>query len=192
MMKLLQRQGSNSSSLGSTDRVNSDLIRKHMELLQSGSLFVKYGRFGKPHVRFVWCSADLEHLHYRTVRSSVPKASIATRIISPVLVGQTTRVFERAKQDARAPFCFSIEYEDARTLDLEVADGGELSELKMAKRGEWMEALQLLVRLKHAATISALTVSAIQPRNSVGIAMVPASESSMVTPATLSGELGGR
>lgn len=183
MTKVLQPQG---ISLGSNVGIGSDMIRKRMELLQSGSLFVKYGRFGKPHVRFVWCSADLEHLHYRTVRSSVPKASIATRTISRVLVGQTTRVFERAKQDARAPFCFSIEYEDARTLDLEVADGGELHELKMTKRGEWVEALQLLVKLKHAATISALTATVIQARNSVGVAMeFPPSECSVGTPSTV-------
>jgi hypothetical protein len=190
MMKVLQPQG---ISLGSNERIGSDMIRKRMELLQSGSLFVKYGRFGKPHVRFVWCSADLEHLHYRTVRSSIPKASISTRTISRVLVGQTTRVFDRAKQDARAPFCFSIEYEDARTLDLEVADGGELHELKMAKRGEWVEALQLLVKLKHAATISALTANAIQTRNSVGIVTeFPPSESSVGTPSTMPEELSGR
>lgn len=159
MMKLLQTQ----SDLN--DRASSDVIRQRMELLQTGSLFVKYGRYGKPHVRFVWCSADLDHLHYRTVRSSTPKASITTRTISRVLLGQATRVFERAKQDSRAPYCFSIEYEDSRTLDLEVADGGELSDFKMAKRTEWVEALQLLVKLKHAATISALTagVTLVEP-----------------------------
>lgn len=124
---------------------------RRLELLRGGSLFVKYGRFGKPHVRFVWCSSDLEYLHYRTVRSAEPKASIATRALARVLVGQATRVFERARQPGRTPFCFSVEYDDGRTLDLEVADGGEQNELKMAKRAEWVDALQHLVRLKAAA-----------------------------------------
>lgn len=98
----------------------SDMIRKRMELLKNGSLFVKYGRYGKPHVRFVWCSSDLEYLNYRTVSKQIPKASIPTRAISRVVLGQATKVFERAKHEAREPFCFSIEYDDSRTLDLEV------------------------------------------------------------------------
>ncbi|KAL4133436.1 hypothetical protein PRIC2_003753 [Phytophthora ramorum] len=108
---------------GSPRKSGSDMIRKRMELLRIGSLFVKYGRFGKPHVRFVWCSADLEYLNYRKVNSSVPKATIPTRSITRVSLGQDTRVFERAKQPTRAPHCFSVEYEDNRTLDLEIADG---------------------------------------------------------------------
>ncbi|RLN55082.1 hypothetical protein BBJ29_003210 [Phytophthora kernoviae] len=125
----------------------SDLIRKRMELLRTGSLFVKYGRYGKPHVRFVWCSADLEYLNYRAVESTNPKATIPTRSIKRVCIGQETRVFERAKQPARAPHCFSIEYEENRTLDLEIADG-ESPEVKQTKRGDWAEALQFLIKLK--------------------------------------------
>ncbi|GMF24144.1 unnamed protein product [Phytophthora fragariaefolia] len=105
---------------GSPRKSGSDVIRRRMELLRNGSLFVKYGRFGKPHVRFVWCSADLEYLNYRKVNSSIPKATIPTRSIVRVCVGQDTRVFDRAKQPARAPHCFSVEYEESRTLDLEV------------------------------------------------------------------------
>ncbi|KAF4128503.1 Kinesin motor domain [Phytophthora infestans] len=125
----------------------SDLIRKRMELLCSGSLFVKYGRYGKPHVRFVWCSSDLEYLHYRQVNRTVPKATIPTRSVVRVCSGQETRVFERAKQPERAPHCFSVEYEESRTLDLEVADG-ESPEVKKTKRNDWVEALQFLLKLK--------------------------------------------
>ncbi|KAG2800062.1 hypothetical protein PC129_g19600 [Phytophthora cactorum] len=125
----------------------SDLIRKRMELLRNGSLFVKYGRYGKPHVRFVWCSTDLEYLHYRQVNSTVPKATIPTRSIVGICIGQETRVFERAKQPERAPHCFSVEYEENRTLDLEVADG-ESPEVKKTKRSDWVEALQFLIKLK--------------------------------------------
>ncbi|OWZ22440.1 Kinesin [Phytophthora megakarya] len=104
-----------------TRKSGSDLIRTRMEILRTGSLFVKYGRYGKPHVRFVWCSADLEYLNYRLVNSTAPKATIPTRSIVKVCIGQETKVFERAKQPARAPHCFSIEYDENRTLDLEVS-----------------------------------------------------------------------
>ncbi|KAG3100731.1 hypothetical protein PI124_g16191 [Phytophthora idaei] len=131
----------------------SDLIRKRMELLRNGSLFVKYGRYGKPHVRFIWCSTDLEYLHYRQVNSTVPKATIPTRSIVGICIGQETRVFERAKQPERAPHCFSIEYEENRTLDLEVADGESL-EVKKTKRSDWVEALQFLIKLKATLKIA--------------------------------------
>ncbi|KAG7401373.1 hypothetical protein PHYBOEH_001789 [Phytophthora boehmeriae] len=132
---------------GSPRKSGSDLIRKRMELLRTGSLFVKYGRYGRPHVRFVWCSADLEYLNYRAVESTNPKATIPTRSIRRVCIGQETRVFERAKQPARAPHCFSVEYEENRTLDLEIADG-ESPEIKQTKRSDWVEALQFLMKLK--------------------------------------------
>lgn len=125
----------------------SELIRKRMQLLRDGSLFVKYGRFGKPHVRFVWCSADLEYLFYRQVNSTTPKATIATNFITGISVGQKTRVFERAKQPARAPHCFSVEYEENRTLDLEIADG-ESAEAKKTKRSDWVDALRFVMKLK--------------------------------------------
>ncbi|DBA00093.1 TPA: hypothetical protein N0F65_000384 [Lagenidium giganteum] len=125
----------------------SDAIRKRMDLLKHGSLFVKYGRYGKPHVRFVWCSPDLEYLNYRVVGKEIPKASIPTRSINRIVLGQATKVFERAKQDAKEPFCFSIEYEETRTLDLEIADG-ENAEQKKATRAEWTDALQFLIKLK--------------------------------------------
>ncbi|ETP00585.1 hypothetical protein F441_22016 [Phytophthora nicotianae CJ01A1] len=134
---------------GNPRKSGSDLIRKRMELLRYGSLFVKYGRYGKPHVRFVWCSTDLEYLHYRLVNSTVPKATIPTRSIVGICIGQETRVFERAKQPERDPHCFSVEYEENRTLDLEVADG-ESPEVKKAKRNDWVEALQFLIKLKVA------------------------------------------
>ncbi|KAL7684505.1 putative kinesin-like protein [Plasmopara halstedii] len=122
----------------------SETIRKRMQLLRNGGLFVKYGRYGKPHVRFVWCSANLEFLQYRQVNSTVPKATIPMRSIAGICVGQRTRVFERAKQPARALYCFSVEYEENRTLDLEIVDG-ESVEAKTAKRCEWVEALKFVV-----------------------------------------------
>ncbi|TMW62558.1 hypothetical protein Poli38472_005176 [Pythium oligandrum] len=128
-------------------KTGTDLIRRRMELLKNGSLFVKYGRYGKPHVRFVWCSADLEYLHYRQVSAQVAKASIPTRSIQRIVLGQATKVFERAKQESREPFCFSIEYEDTRTLDLEVTDGENVEQKKL-KRSEWTGALQFLLKLK--------------------------------------------
>ncbi|CAN0019437.1 unnamed protein product, partial [Sphacelaria rigidula] len=35
------------------------------ELLTTGGFFIKYGRFGKPHVRFVRMSSDLKTIIWR-------------------------------------------------------------------------------------------------------------------------------
>ncbi|KAF4324405.1 hypothetical protein G195_002219 [Phytophthora kernoviae 00238/432] len=143
-LALTQEETQTALEAAKSARDQSELSDKKVDWIR---LFVKYGRYGKPHVRFVWCSADLEYLNYRAVESTNPKATIPTRSIKRVCIGQETRVFERAKQPARAPHCFSVEYEENRTLDLEIADG-ESPEVKHTKRGDWAEALQFLIKLK--------------------------------------------
>ncbi|KAG2531886.1 hypothetical protein BBO99_00001636, partial [Phytophthora kernoviae] len=142
-LALTQEETQTALEAAKSARDQSELSDKKVDWIR---LFVKYGRYGKPHVRFVWCSADLEYLNYRAVESTNPKATIPTRSIKRVCIGQETRVFERAKQPARAPHCFSVEYEENRTLDLEIADG-ESPEVKHTKRGDWAEALQFLIKL---------------------------------------------
>jgi hypothetical protein len=34
-------------------------------LLWKGGIFLKYGRFGKPHLRHVFVTGDLSHIHWR-------------------------------------------------------------------------------------------------------------------------------
>lgn len=38
---------------------------RHRTLLTRGGFFIKHGRFGKPHMRFVWMSQDLESIMWR-------------------------------------------------------------------------------------------------------------------------------
>jgi hypothetical protein len=104
----------------------SDLIGQRTTLLKKGSFFVKYGRRGSPHMRFVWFTDDLEYLQYRKVGQSTPSTSIPTRSFTRVLIGQQTQVFHRFSKKEKDIFCFSLEYqvtspEKIRTIDLEVS-----------------------------------------------------------------------
>nr|CCA27991.1 kinesinlike protein putative [Albugo laibachii Nc14] len=136
-----------------TGKSNAEHMHHRLQLLRNGALFIKFGRYGKPHVRFVWLSNDFEYLSYRYISNEVPKAVISTRSIRNVLLGQQTKVFERAirkdlaRKEAQTDLCFSIEYETNRTLDLEVLDGDSI-EAKRAKRNEWVETLRFLIKIK--------------------------------------------
>ncbi|RHY81731.1 hypothetical protein DYB37_002680 [Aphanomyces astaci] len=71
----------------------SDAIKRRMELLKQGSLFIKHGRQGNPHPRFVWCSPDLQYLNYRSVGGSPTQPiQIPTSTLHSFLSGQTTKV----------------------------------------------------------------------------------------------------
>ncbi|CCI40906.1 unnamed protein product [Albugo candida] len=137
-------------------KANSERVHHRLELLQHGALFIKFGRYGKPHVRFVWLSHDIDYLSYRYISNDVPKAVISTRAIRNVLVGQQTKVFERAirkdvaRKETQTDLCFSIEYENNRTLDLEVLDGDSI-ETKRSKRNEWVDALRFVIKFKAAS-----------------------------------------
>lgn len=41
------------------------LENRHHALLTTGGIFIKHGRFGRPHVRFVWMSQDLSCIMWR-------------------------------------------------------------------------------------------------------------------------------
>ncbi|KAF0753537.1 hypothetical protein AaE_005671 [Aphanomyces astaci] len=129
----------------------SDAIKRRMELLKQGSLFIKHGRQGNPHPRFVWCSPDLQYLNYRSVGGSPTQPiQIPTSTLHSFLSGQTTKVFQRRGDPTRASYCFSLLYDDAkRSLDLEVDEGDNVDRNK-AKCVEWTEALQYLIKVKGA------------------------------------------
>ncbi|OQR99311.1 kinesin [Thraustotheca clavata] len=128
----------------------SDSIKRRMELLKQGGIFIKHGRQGKPHARFVWCSSDLQYLSYRPVGSQSPMIQIPTASLQALVCGQTTKVFQRKGDPLRSEFSFSILYDDSkRSLDLEV-DEGESIERNRLKCNEWMEALQFLIKWKSA------------------------------------------
>ncbi|KAF0690420.1 Aste57867_18152 [Aphanomyces stellatus] len=131
----------------------SDAIKRRMELLKQGSIFIKHGRKGNPHPRFVWCSTDLQYLCYRAVGGgSSPTApiEIPTSSIQSLVLGQTTKVFQRKGDPARAAYSFSLVYDDGkRTLDLEV-DEGESAGRNRQKCTDWTDALLYLIKLKAA------------------------------------------
>ncbi|OQR87830.1 hypothetical protein ACHHYP_08013 [Achlya hypogyna] len=60
----------------------------HVTLVQ-GSVFRKYGAWGTPQRRYVWCSDDGEHLYWRSLKSKKPEDGIAVRSIQAVLPGNT-------------------------------------------------------------------------------------------------------
>ncbi|CAK4693929.1 unnamed protein product [Aphanomyces euteiches] len=73
----------------------SDAIKRRMDLLRQGSIFIKHGRQGNPHPRFVWCSPDLQYLNYRSVGGSPAQSiQIPTSSLQSLVQGQTTKVIE--------------------------------------------------------------------------------------------------
>ncbi|KAG9416222.1 hypothetical protein AC1031_000619 [Aphanomyces cochlioides] len=73
----------------------SDAIKRRMDLLRQGSIFIKHGRQGNPHPRFVWCSPDLQYLNYRSVGGSPAQSiQIPTSSLQSLVQGQTTKVVE--------------------------------------------------------------------------------------------------
>ena len=73
---------------------SSETIKRRMTMLQTGGLFRKHGRLGMPHVRFVWCSKDLNYLYYRKLGAKRPKATISTCNIVAIHKGYSTKVFK--------------------------------------------------------------------------------------------------
>ncbi|EQC32495.1 hypothetical protein SDRG_09821 [Saprolegnia diclina VS20] len=128
----------------------SDAIKRRMELLKQGAIFIKHGRQGKPHARFVWCSNDLQYLSYRPVGSQGPMIQISTSSLHALAFGHSTKVFLRKTDRSRSEFCFSILYDDKkRSLDLEV-DEGDSADRNRLRCCEWTEALQFLIKWKSA------------------------------------------
>lgn len=124
--------------------------RSFRALLTTGAVFLKHGRMGRPHPRFVWCSSDLRTVYWRAVGSTAIRGAIDARAITEVRAGQHSHVFERATGKAgREAACFSLIAPD-RTLDLEVdlvgepaASGARPSEEQA--RDIWVEAFRYLI-----------------------------------------------
>ncbi|GBG31995.1 Hypothetical Protein FCC1311_082202 [Hondaea fermentalgiana] len=137
------------------------------ELLCHGGVFLKHGRRGYPHRRFVWCDERLQRVYWcpvdRKPSKSGPRVrarSLAVQEITQVTDGLQTDRLQRLLKPNTGPWhlrrrsgsvssdsgveikrslCFSLHGKD-RTLDLE-ADDGEL-------RGEWIGAFEEILRLQ--------------------------------------------
>jgi hypothetical protein len=138
------------------------------EMLVMGSVFVKHGRRGSPHNRYVWVDGDLLAVHWRAVGGSTfasgeSRGTMLVSSIHDVQPGRESAVFarSRASRPGRDDACFTIVADD-RTLDLEVewigsghhagAGGGSgagaataVHVQERAARDRWVAAFQWLV-----------------------------------------------
>ena len=116
----------------------------------TGAVFLKHGRAGKPHKRFVWVPEPYNNIHWGvTMKKPSEKESLPISGLDLILRGQATAVFARHSGECTISFClhayaslincftahredysFSLVVQD-RTLDLE-ADS-------VQSREEWAE-----------------------------------------------------
>ncbi|KAL3672412.1 hypothetical protein V7S43_003096 [Phytophthora oleae] len=112
-------------------------------ILLKGGVFKKYGQWGNPHRRFVWCSKDFDALYWRPLnkKSNLTKDSISVTSMISILPGNSARTryafMKHLSEDKAISRCFSVLAEDRR-LDLE-ADSEATREL-------WTTALVFLMR----------------------------------------------
>ncbi|KAE9047228.1 hypothetical protein PR002_g1157 [Phytophthora rubi] len=112
-------------------------------ILLKGGVFKKYGQWGNPHRRFVWCSKDFDAIYWRPLnkKSTLTKDGITVTSMISVLPGNSVRTryafMKHLSDDKALSRCFSVVAEDRR-LDLE-ADSEATREL-------WTSALVFLMR----------------------------------------------
>lgn len=141
------------------------------ELLCQGGVFLKHGRRGYPHRRFVWCDERLQNVYWCSVDRKPTKNGPRTKArsmsifeIAKVSSGLETDRLQRLLKhstawnfrhrsragstdssiDVKRVLCFSLHGKD-RTLDLE-ADSEDL-------RKEWIEAFEEILTLKKRTAI---------------------------------------
>jgi len=116
---------------------SKDILKMTTHVVTTGDVFVKYGRSGNPHNRYVFLSEDQLKLCWQDKERTGPIRFILISEIRDVELGSTrTKVFQRhnipAELDER---CFSI-IADTRTLDLQ-ARSKEV-------RATWVKYFQLI------------------------------------------------
>ncbi|RLN06290.1 hypothetical protein BBJ28_00008850 [Nothophytophthora sp. Chile5] len=77
-------------------------------ILLKGGVFKKYGQWGNPHRRFVWCSTDFDAIYWRPLskKSSLTKDGIPVATMTSVLPGNSSRTryaFMKHLSDGRSP-----------------------------------------------------------------------------------------
>eukprot|EP00949_MAST-11_sp_MAST-11-sp1_P001133 g1133.t1 len=126
---------------------NDDAVRLR-SMLQRGAVFLKHNKFGNPHPRFVWISADASMVMWRKVgdRQGSSSSSIPVSTILSVRSGRETPRFRRDTSGLRQrPHCHSASFSiifSSRTLDLEVDCHG-IDDASVAKmRDTWVAAFR--------------------------------------------------
>ncbi|TMW63857.1 hypothetical protein Poli38472_002798 [Pythium oligandrum] len=112
-------------------------------ILLKGGVFKKYGQWGNPHRRFVWCSKEFDGIYWRPINKklSLSKDGILVSSLIAVLPGNSTRTryafMKHLSEEKSLSRCLSLVAEDRR-LDLE-ADSE-------ATRDLWMKAFVFLMK----------------------------------------------
>uniref|UniRef100_K3X6M1 PH domain-containing protein n=1 Tax=Globisporangium ultimum (strain ATCC 200006 / CBS 805.95 / DAOM BR144) TaxID=431595 RepID=K3X6M1_GLOUD len=93
-------------------------------ILLKGGVFKKYGQWGNPHRRYVWCAKDFDAVFWRPLnrKNHLSKEGIAVASIIAVLPGNSPRTryafMKHLSEEKSLCRCFSVVAEDRR-LDLE-------------------------------------------------------------------------
>ena len=106
--------------------------------LKKGASFLKFGRRGTPHVRFVYCSPGLDMLYWRNPGRMEPKPTECVPVSKflEISTGAKTKVFQRKNnKDAVEKLCFSL-ISSERTLDLQATSESQ--------KWEWVRLLRKL------------------------------------------------
>jgi hypothetical protein len=97
-------------------------------LLTRGGVFLKFGRYGKPHLNHVFVTGDLKHIQWRrlTKETSRRKAAIDTTQMQRVQVGRNSKPFQRFPNPNAGSYSFTIQCKH-RSLDLELASTNDVN-----------------------------------------------------------------
>ncbi len=110
-------------------------LDRAVEVLQSGFIFKKYGRYGQPHQRHVLLSEG--RVVWKSIESNKDRDSVAVSEIVQIELGRTTPQFKRfpkfSKLEEASSFSIIC---SKRTVDLEASDP--------ATRKQFVESLELL------------------------------------------------
>lgn len=137
-----------SPNLSRTMSSTVDVAHLSRTKLKEGMVFMKHGKHGKPHLRFVCLSEDSKNMLYGPTESVDDSKTnkIPVESITAVKKGHMTDVFKRSKR-GRAHACFSI-ITAGRTLDLEIVPFGPMTttrkHLESDARDFWVTAIKLL------------------------------------------------
>lgn len=91
-----------------------------VNLLTKGGLFLKYGRWGKPHTRHVLLTADLKYVEWWHLNENKASGKMLSVKIISIQRGRKTKNFNRFRKPELESRSFSLVCKQ-RTIDLEIA-----------------------------------------------------------------------
>ncbi|KAL0242568.1 hypothetical protein GEMRC1_005131 [Eukaryota sp. GEM-RC1] len=139
--RLLQEDKKRQKDVRKREREQKEVETKLRARLLEGGVFLKHGKKGKPHHRFIWVSSDFSAIQWRDPAKTKVRDSMQVASITDVVVGQTTSVFRRRSGNpGREALSFSV-IAGERTLDVEAASEED--------RDLWVDSFRYLVSLVH-------------------------------------------